>query len=233
MREEFVERNLHLVVSHAYAYRTYSVPLDDLIQEGNAALIRACEKFDWRHEVRFKTYVAYWIRQAIERYLASVKGAVRVPHHLQQKFRRLKREGKLPKNRDHDLSVDQIAGAFEMGRDAAGHLLEASRPSFSIDQEVTSEGDTYRDFLWEDWEPSDSEQLGRLRDRILHLMEDLDEREKTVLNMRFGLDGGDVATLEQVGRHLELSRERSRQIQQRALGKLRQAAEEERLKDYL
>lgn len=233
VRSEFVQRNLHLVVSHAYAYRTYGVPLDDLVQEGNTALIRACEKFDWRHEVRFKTYVAYWIRQAIERYLASQKGAVRVPHHLQQRFRRLKREGRLPRHRDQDMTVNQVAEAFEISRETASHLLESSRTAFSLEQEMTPEGDTYRDFLLEDWQPEDGEARNRLRERLGNLMHDLDDRERTVLSMRFGLSGKESVTLEEVGKTLHLSRERSRQIQQRALSKLRRAAEEQHLSDYL
>ena len=233
IRAEFVERNLHLVVSHAYGYRTYGVPLDDLVQEGNAALMRAVEKFDWRHGVRFRTYVAYWIRQAIERFLATVKGAVRVPHHLQQKFRKLKREGKLPRHRDHELTTDQVAGAFEMDRDAARHFLEASRPSFSIDQTVNGEGDTFRDFLIEHWEPEESDRSDQLRLRLHEAMDALDERERLVIALRFGLTGEEPKTLEQIGKALGLSRERSRQIQHEALHKLRESAVESPLVDYL
>ena len=233
IRAVFVERNLHLVVSEAYAYRTYGVPLDDLIQEGNTALMRAVEKFDWRHGVRFRTYVSYWIRQAIERYLAAQKGAVRVPHHLQQKFRRLKREGKLPRGADQDLTVDQLADAFDVSRDLAGHLLESTRPSFSLDQTVSKEGDSYRDFLTFDWEPLDRDREHGLQHRLRDLMTQLDERERTVLRMRFGLDGTGTATLEEVGRALELSRERSRQIQQKALSKLLKSARSSHLDDYL
>jgi RNA polymerase sigma factor (sigma-70 family) len=233
VRADFVERNLYLVVSHAYAYRTYGVPLDDLVQEGNTALIRAVEKFDWRHGVRFRTYVAYWIRQAIERHLAALKGVVRVPHHLQQKFRRLKREGKLPADSEREPTVDEMARGFEIGHDAAARLLEASRPSFSIDQEVSREGDRYRDFLVENWEPRESDAELRLKNRLSRLLGDLDEREKIVLRMRFGLDGRRAATLEEVGKVLHLSRERSRQIQQRALSKLRRSAESAQLEDFL
>jgi RNA polymerase sigma factor (sigma-70 family) len=233
VRAAFIERSLHLVVSDAYSYRTYGVPLDDLIQEGNTALMRAVEKFDWRHAVRFRTYVSYWIRQAIERYLAAQKGAVRVPHHLQQKFRRLKREGRLPRHKDQELTMNQVAQAFEISPDLAGRLLQSSRPAFSLDQEVGPEGDTYRDFLLLHWEPSDQDRSQRLSHRLSDLLSSLDEREQTVLRMRFGLDGTESCTLEEVGRRLSLSRERSRQIQQKALRKLRRCADEHHLKDYL
>lgn len=233
VRGDFVARSLHLVVSEAYSYRTYGVPMDDLIQEGNTALMRAVEKFDWRHQVRFRTYVSYWIRQAIERYLAAQKGAVRVPHHLQQKFRRLKREGQLPHGTDEDISARQMAEAFEITPQLAAHLLESSRPSFSLDQELTKEGETYRDFLVTDWEPMEIDQDSRLQSRIRHLLGDLDEREQTVLRMRFGLDGARVSTLEEVGVHLSLSRERSRQIQQKALAKLLKSAKDKHLEDFL
>ncbi len=233
VRAEFVERNLHLVVSQVYAYRTYGVPLDDLIQEGNAALMRAAEKFDWRRGVRFRTYVTYWIRQAVERSMAASKGIVRVPHHLQQKFRRLKREGKLPAEADREPAVSDVADGFEISRDSAARLMEASRISFSLDQEISPEGESYRELLVEDWEPEDSEEGTLLHRRIEHMLAELDEREQRVLRMRFGLDGNKAATLEEVGNALELSRERSRQIQQRALGKLRSSEELALLEQYL
>jgi RNA polymerase primary sigma factor len=233
IHDDFVERNLHLVVSEVYAYRTYHVQLDDLIQEGNAALMHAVDKFDWRHGVRFRTYLAWWIKQAVERYLAAQKGAVRVPHHLQQKLRRLKREGKLPGGFDRDVTLDQVANAFEFDRDHAGRLVEASRTSYSLDQPLEEDGDTFKDLLSELWEPTDGDRPAILQNRIKHLLADLDDRERKVLNLRFGLDGRSTRTLEEVGRELHLSRERSRQIQQRALVKLRQRMARTRMQDEI
>jgi RNA polymerase nonessential primary-like sigma factor len=126
-----------------------------------------------------------------------------------------------------------MAEAFEITPELAAHLLESSRPSFSLDQEMTKDGESYRDFLVTEWEPEESDRDARLRNRIRHLMQDLDEREKTVLCMRFGLEGNRTATLEEVGERLSLSRERSRQIQQRALAKLLKNAKEKNLEDYL
>ena len=230
---EFVERNLHIVVSEVYGYRTYAVPLDDLVQEGNASLMHAVEKFDWRKGVRFRTYLAWWIRQAVERHLASAKGAVRVPHHLQQKLRRLKRQGRLPAGFDQSTSVADVAAAFEVDHDHAGHLVESSRATLSLEQEVDDGGDRFRDLLSEEWEPVDSERDQSLRNRIAHLLTELDPREQTVLRLRFGLDGAKARTLEEIGNELHLSRERSRQIQQAALGKLRARAGATCLEDEL
>jgi RNA polymerase primary sigma factor len=233
IHDDFVERNLHQVVSEVYAYRTYHVQLDDLIQEGNAALMHAVDKFDWRHGVRFRTYLAWWIKQAVERYLAAQKGAVRVPHHLQQKLRRLKRTGKLPGGFDRDVTLEQVASAFEFDRDHAGRLVEASRTSYSLDQPLEEDGDTFKELLSETWEPTDGDRPGILQNRIQHLLADLDDRERKVLKLRFGLDGRKSRTLEEVGKELHLSRERSRQIQQRALVKLRQRIARTRMQDEI
>ena len=220
----FVENNLHIVVSEIYAYRTYQVALDDLVQEGNAALMHAVEKFDWRKGVRFRTYVTWWIRQAVERYMAGTKGAVRVPHHLQQKLRRLKRQGRLPDGFGQSTTVGDVASAFEFDHGHAGRLIESSRVSLSLEQEVDDGGERFRDLIADEAQPTDSDREGILRNRIGHLLADLDERERTVLELRFGLDGHKARTLEEIGSTLHLSRERSRQIQQQALSKLRRLA---------
>jgi RNA polymerase sigma factor (sigma-70 family) len=230
---EFVERNLHIVVSEVYTYRTYAVPLDDLVQEGNAAMMHAVEKFDWRKGFRFRTYVTWWIKQAVERHLAAQKGAVRVPHHLQQRLRRLKRQGILPKGLEGGTSVAEIAAAFHVDRQQAGRMVESSRASFSLEQQIDEDGDRYRDLIPDEWEPNDSERNATLENRIRGLLSDLDERERIVLRLRFGLDGRRARTLEEVGTVLHLSRERSRQIQQGALVKLRQRAATTSLEDEI
>jgi RNA polymerase primary sigma factor len=156
-----------------------------------------------------------------------------VPHHLQQKLRRLKRQGLLPKGFDGGTSVAEVAKAFQVDREQAGHLVESSRSSYSLEQEIDEDGDRYRDVIAELWEPRDSERRSTLENRIKHLLQDLDERERTVLRLRFGLDGRRARTLEEVGTVLHLSRERSRQIQQSALIKLRQRAANTSLKDEI
>ncbi len=152
-----------------------------------------------------------------------------MPHHLQQKLRRLKRQGRLPEGFGPSTSVADVAQAFEFDREHAGRLVESSRVSLSLEQEADDGGERFRDLLATDWEPTDSEREGSLRNRISHLLADLDEREKAVLRMRFGLDGDAEQTLEEIGTRLHLSRERSRQIQQQALVKLRRAASAARL----
>ncbi len=230
---EFVERNLYIVVSEVYRYRTYCVPLDDLVQEGNAALIHAVEKFDWRKGVRFRTYLVWWIRQAVERQIAAQKGAVRVPHHLQQKLRRLRREGVLAHGFDSQTSVADVAKAFDVNHRHASHLMETSRASLSIDQAVDDGGEQWKDLLAASVEPTDPDRQSTLKNRIGHLLADLDEREQTVLKLRFGLDGRPSRTLDEIGKVLHLSRERSRQIQQAALVKLRVQAGKGGLEDEI
>jgi RNA polymerase sigma factor (sigma-70 family) len=111
LRAHFVERNLYLVIGMSAAYRTYGLPMMDLVQEANASLIRAVEKFDWRKDVRFQTYAAFWVRQAIERLITANRGIVRVPNYIQQKLRRLRREGKLPRSQ-REMDVRDVSQQF-------------------------------------------------------------------------------------------------------------------------
>src|SRR5262245_4555898 len=167
MRAEFVERNLHLVVGLAISYRTYGVPILDLIQEGNAALIRAVEKFDWRKNVRFQTYATFWIRQAVERAIAFNRGIVRVPNYLQQKMRRLRREGVIPR-RDGDVTLKDMSRAFEIKPEIASHLLETERGHFSLDAKLDEDGESFSAFLADESQDREVENLEfpMLRERL-------------------------------------------------------------------
>src|SRR5690606_8586938 len=127
-----VERNLFIVIGMSAAYRTYGLPAMDLIQEGNTSLIRAVEKFDWRKGVRFQTYAAFWVRQAIERMITANRGIVRVPNYVQQKLRRLRREGKLPRNH-REVDVGDLSEMFDTTRASAARLIETDRNPFSLD----------------------------------------------------------------------------------------------------
>jgi RNA polymerase primary sigma factor len=220
-RAEFVERNLGVVADLALCYRTYGVPLMDLIQEGNGALIRAVEKFDWRKEVRFQTYATFWIRQAVERSIAFSRGIVRVPNYLQQKMRRLRREGVLPR-RDRDVSVREVSVAFDVKREVAGHLLETERTHYSLDVPVGEDGQTFASLLPDGAEGNGpaSNELKLLRARIGEVLGDLLPLEREILELRYGLQGGNPCTLEEVGRRMNVSRERIRQLQVRAIRKL-------------
>lgn len=222
-REEFIERNLHLVIGAAAPYRTYGVPLLDLIQEGNAGLIRAVEKFDWRKSVRFRTYAAFWIRQAIERAIAFNKGIVRVPNYMQQKIRRLRREGVINRP-DRETTVKDMSRAFDLSREVAGHLLETQRATRSLDQGMGEDGeDPLAGLLAADEQPLmllDSE-VPLLKSRIAEALASLTDQERLILQCRFGLGGSTATmTLEEVGRKMKVSRERVRQLQMRAIRKL-------------
>lgn len=222
-RAEFVERSLHVVVAAAAAYRTYGVPLLDLIQEGNAGLIRAVEKFDWRKNVRFRTYAAFWVRQAVERAIAASKGIVRVPNYLQQKMRRLRREGRIPK-RNEDVCLEKAAREFELPPRIVGRLLETERATRSLDAPLSDAGETPLSssipaeevggaslFEWE---------VPMLNQRIEEVLCVLSDPERTILEYRYGIGRETSMTLEEVGRLMNVSRERVRQLQVRALRKL-------------
>ncbi|MFH0946128.1 MAG: sigma-70 family RNA polymerase sigma factor [Planctomycetota bacterium] len=235
VRAEFIERNLHLVVSAATAYRTYSTPLLDLIQEGNAGLIRAVEKFDWRMNVRLRTYAALWIRQAIERSIASSKGIVRLPNYVQQKMRRLRREGQIPAN-DRDTSVKDLKEAFNVSHKVAGRLLETHRATSSLDQTFEEDGESHlsrlqarddHDCDFMEWE------LPLLKSRISEALSSLSDQERQVLACRYGFGDDESMTLEEIGREMKVSRERIRQVQLRAIRKLRSSSIKEKLAQFV
>lgn len=222
VRDEFVRRNLHVVIAASAAYRTYGVPLLDLIQEGNAGLIRAVEKFDWRKNVRFRTYATFWIRQAIERAIAANKGIVRVPNYLQQKLRRLRREGRIPRRND-ETSLTALAQVFELPPRVVHGLLETERSARSLDAPLGDEGaETLASLIPSDSEPEYLAEWERpvLKHRIHEALGELNEHERTILEYRYGINRDEAMTLEEVGRLMKVSRERVRQLQVRALRKL-------------
>ena len=231
VRREWVERNLHVVIYVTLAYRTYGVPLLDLVQEGNGSLIRAAEKFDWRKGVLFRTYATFWVRQAVERAIAAAKGIVRVPNYLQQKMRRLRREGRLPK-RDEKVALGDVAREFEVTPQVALRLLETERSPRSLDavfgvddREPLAAALAADESI--DERPAFEQVL--LSQRIEEALSRLSETEREILELRFGLNGRAPKTLEEVGRVLEVSRERVRQIQVRALKSLQTSSHAGRL----
>jgi len=233
-RALFVERNLQLVVNLAQPYRTYGVPIMDLIQEGNAALIRAVEKFDWRKQVRFQTYAAFWIRQAVERSISANKGIVRVPNYLQQKMRRLKREGKLPTDRSL-ISARDVSEAFEMSNEVAGHLLETERGHISLDAHPSDdENSSLTDLIAEDETiPILEDEIVALKRLLQEALDDLTDQERKIIRHRFGLDNAKLKTLDELGEMMNVSRERIRQVQIRALQKLKKPRLLEGLQSFL
>jgi RNA polymerase primary sigma factor len=230
LRAQFVERGLAVVADLALCYRTYGVPLMDLIQEGNGALIRAVEKFDWRKDVRFNTYATFWIRQAIERSIAFNKGIVRVPNYLQQKLRRLRREGVLPKR---EASLGEMSAAFEVKREVAGHLIQTQKAFFSLDVAVDEDGETFASLL--EGSPAVEQQppeFPLLKSRLEEVLADLPSLERQILEQRFGLLG-EPLTLEELGKRMNVSRERVRQLQVRALRKLQEPTARRRLSGFV
>ena len=235
LRGHLVERNLYLVVGMSYAYRTYAVPMMDLIQEGNTALIRAVEKFDYRKGVRFGTYAAWWVRQAVERLITASRGMVRVPNYLQQKMRRLRREGKLPRNRK-DMDIKDVSAHFDITPQAAARLMATDRYTYSLDGPMGDGDDTFASALPDEVDDIDlgpwekrllGERLDELMDRALT------DAERDILTSRFGLGGAQPQTLDQIGTRMSVSRERVRQMQVKALAKLGKPRVAEGLQDFL
>ncbi len=236
LRDHFVRRNLYLVIGMSSAYRTYGVPMMDLIQEGNGALIRAVEKYDWRKDVRFQTYGAFWVRQAVERMITANRTMVRVPNYVQQKMRRLRREGKLPRNHK-DMDARDVSKHFDTSIEAAFRLMETDRASYSLDVSFRDdeEGSLAASLAAEEVERGmpgiEHEALGRRIDDALK--EHLTEQEQVIIAQRYGLNGSKPRTLDQIGESMSVSRERIRQMQVKALDKLSKPALLEDLKDFL
>ena len=236
LRSHFVERNLYLVIGMSSAYRTYGLPVMDLIQEGNASLIRAVEKFDWRKNVRFQTYAAFWVRQAVERLITANRGIVRMPNYMQQKLRRLRREGKLPRNHK-DVDIKDVSVLFDVSAEGAARLLEVDRAWYSLDVPVGEDEDSFASILEaeerDEDELYDSEKkalVNRL-DKVMN--ERLTPQEVDILRKRFGLHGTRIRTLDEIGAEMSVSRERIRQMQVKALGKLHTHGLMEELKGFL
>ncbi|MHC5210303.1 MAG: sigma-70 family RNA polymerase sigma factor [Planctomycetota bacterium] len=236
LRGHFVERNLHLVVSMAFNYRTYHIPMMDLVQEGNSSLIRAVEKFDWRKDVRFQTYAAFWLRQAIERMITANRGIVRVPNYIQQKMRRLRREGKLPRNQ-REMDVNEVQKHFGTSPEGARRLIETDRGVYSLDAPLGDEDSSFAAMLAAEEsiseEMSAAEQLALSKRLDGVLGENLTRQERDIIRLRFGLGGAKPQTLDQIGERMSVSRERIRQMQVKALDKLQKPRLLEELKDFL
>ena len=236
LRQHFVERNLYLVIGMSSGYRSYGLPVMDLIQEGNASLIRAVEKFDWRKDVRFQTYATFWVRQAIERLITASRGMVRVPNYIQQKMRRFRREGKLPRNHK-DMDVREVSKLFEISPKYAARLMETDRGCFSLDSPLGDDKDSFAQSLEAEEQggsnvgPCDLNDLSEALKDVMRRQ--LSPEERDVLVKRFGLGGIKILTLDQIGRQMGVSRERVRQIQMKAIGKLNTRGLLDEMEDFL